>query len=405
MHPAPDAAGDVEPEPEGERPAWQQLAIEDRLSQLQASLLSERKELQRAFREHDEILAEFEAEQQWIGRFTKRSGDDPAAAAGASELVVLKVGSSSITTRRSTLTLCPESVLAQRFGGAAAAAGADDASDSDSDSDEEGLAIDGDPSALRLLIGQLRLRAIAEPGEPIPPISPTAIPDSKRKAFDSTLAMYFPGETSAFVLGEAPAPPVPVVLVPLVPPVPPCDTAILSAEQLGHVLGWLERPEPPRLELIYRASRDGWADTDFHRMCAGKPSTVSVIRSVGGYIFGGYLQPAWKPRAQGGLATETEGIAPASAFVFALHTHSGLGPTKIPYTGQRYAAANRDGCCMIFGSGCHILVSSNANANESSYTDFGGDAYARPAGQGATTFMTGAKYFRAAEVEVFQVGQ
>eukprot|EP01046_Picozoa_sp_COSAG06_P121520 COSAG06_NODE_69047_length_199_cov_23.830000_1_plen_57_part_01 len=36
-----------------------------------------------------------------------------------------------------------------------------------------------------------------------------------------------------------------------VPPVPPCDTAILSAEQLGHVLGWLERPEPPRLELIY----------------------------------------------------------------------------------------------------------------------------------------------------------
>ena len=318
---------------------------------------------------------------------------------------MLKVGSASITTRRSTLTLCPESVLAQRFGGAAAAAGADDASDSDSDSDEEGLAIDGDPLALRVLIGQLRLRAIAEPGEPIPPISPTAIPDSKRKAFDSTLAMYFPGETSAFVLGEAQAPPVPVALVALVPPVPPCDTAILSAEQLGHVLGWLERPEPPRLELIYRASRDGWADTDFHRMCAGKPSTVSVIRSVGGYIFGGYLQPAWKPRAQGDLAQETTGIAPASAFVFALHTHSGLGPTKIPYTGQAYAAANGNGYCMVFGNGSHIAVRSNANANEKSGTNFTSSAYACPAGQDAKTFLTGAQKFRAAEVEVFQVGQ
>ena len=197
----------------------------------------------------------------------------------------------------------------------------------------------------------------------------------------------------------------PVVLVPLVPPVPPCDTAILSAEQLGHVLGWLERPEPPRLELIYRASRDGWADTDFHRMCAGKPSTVSVIRSVGGYIFGGYLQPAWKPRAQGKLYEETSGIAPASAFVFALHTHSGLGPTKIPYTGQSGAAHNANGWCMVFGNAFHIKVSSNANANKNSYTDFNGNAYACPAGQDATTFMTGAKYFRAAEVEVFQVGQ
>ena len=113
-----------------------------------------------------------------------------------------------------------------------------------------------------------------------------------------------------------------------------CDTAILSAEQLEHVLGWLERPQPPRLELIYRASRDGWADTDFHRVCDGKSSTVSVFRSVGGYIFGGYLQPAWKPQAQGDLSKETKNFAPASAFLFALHTHSGLGPTKIPYTGK-----------------------------------------------------------------------
>jgi hypothetical protein len=140
-------------------------------------------------------------------------------------------------------------------------------------------------------------------------------------------------------------------------------------------------------------------------MCAGKPSTVSVIRSVGGYIFGGYLQPAWKPRAQGYLEQETNGIAPASAFVFALHTHSGLGPTKIPYTGQGYAAHNGDGYCMIFGNAWHIAVKSNANANEKSWTNFNRSSYACPAGQDATTFMTGAFKFRAAEVEVFQVGQ
>jgi hypothetical protein len=140
-------------------------------------------------------------------------------------------------------------------------------------------------------------------------------------------------------------------------------------------------------------------------MCAGKPSTVSVIRSVGGYIFGGYLQPAWKPPAQGKLHQETNDIAPASAFVFALHTHSGLGPTKIPYTGRSSAAVKGDGWCMGFGNAPHIRVKSNANANEESYTDFRGGAYACPAGQDATTFLTGACKFRAAEVEVFQVGQ
>jgi hypothetical protein len=41
----------------------------------------------------------------------------------------------------------------------------------------------------------------------------------------------------------------------------------------------------------------------------------------------------------------------------------------------------------------------------SMYTIFGNSAYACPAGQDGRTFLTGARNFRAAEVEVFQVGQ
>ena len=42
--------------------------------------------------------------------------------------------------------------------------------------------------------------------------------------------------------------------------------------------------------LIYRASRDGWAAADFHSGCDHKGPTVTVVKSNGNYIFGGYTE-------------------------------------------------------------------------------------------------------------------
>ena len=60
------------------------------------------------------------------------------------------------------------------------------------------------------------------------------------------------------------------------------------------IMEWLEsvgKTETPK--LLYRAPRDGWDASDFHRMCNGKGATVTFVKSSGGCIFGGYTDIAW----------------------------------------------------------------------------------------------------------------
>lgn len=47
------------------------------------------------------------------------------------------------------------------------------------------------------------------------------------------------------------------------------------------------------IELIYRASRDGWDFADFHRHCDDMGPTLSLIRSTKGYLCAGYTSLPW----------------------------------------------------------------------------------------------------------------
>ena len=50
----------------------------------------------------------------------------------------------------------------------------------------------------------------------------------------------------------------------------------------------------PELNLIYRASRDGWHVDDFHRLCDGKGPTLILIKVKDtGRICGGYTSVSW----------------------------------------------------------------------------------------------------------------
>lgn len=107
-----------------------------------------------------------------------------------------------ITTRRSTLALCPESALAKRFlvpDEDTSAGGESGSSDSDDD-DDAAIVIEEDHYCFRKILNQLRLRAICDT-EPPPP----AISSDKREAFDSALGQHFAGH-EAFILGKAEAP-------------------------------------------------------------------------------------------------------------------------------------------------------------------------------------------------------
>ena len=170
---------------------------------------------------------------------------------------------------------------------------------------------------------------------------------------------------------------------------------VLEASHLEALGGWLEeeglRGEP---RLLYRASEHGWQGAQFHAKCNNQGPTLTIIKSSGGFIFGGYADRAWN--SCGNYQ------ASPKAFLFALHCHSGLGPTKMAQNGRQPQRAVYDSNTNgpTFGNNYDVYVANNANGNTSSYTNIGG-TYQCPAGQTANTFLTGAYNYTAAEVEVY----
>jgi hypothetical protein len=79
---------------------------------------------------------------------------------------------------------------------------------------------------------------------------------------------------------------------------------ILSEQQHTQILSWLPESsggKQVKLELLYRASRDGWQGQDFHSRCDNKGATVTVIKCTGGFVFGGYADAPWSYWRQAAL--------------------------------------------------------------------------------------------------------
>ncbi|XP_022808133.1 BTB/POZ domain-containing adapter for CUL3-mediated RhoA degradation protein 3-like [Stylophora pistillata] len=73
------------------------------------------------------------------------------------------------------------------------------------------------------------------------------------------------------------------------------DSLILSSSQGQTLMSWLKNTSGfPKTneQLLYRASRNGWAASNFHSCCDNKGPTVTVVKS-GNYIFGGYTEQSW----------------------------------------------------------------------------------------------------------------
>ena len=180
--------------------------------------------------------------------------------------------------------------------------------------------------------------------------------------------------------------------------IPPwTQSNICTKEQGKQVCTWLTEgaeDKALRLELLYRASRDGWAAQDFHSKCDGKGATITVIKCSGGFVFGGYADVPWN--------SHSWHIPSPKAFLFSLHGPSGLCPVKLPllFQNRGHALFCEGSVGPTFGNG-DLRVGHNANAGKS-YTALG-CSYHLPAGQSGRTFFTGAHKFKAAEVEVYQV--
>ncbi len=93
-----------------------------------------------------------------------------------------------------------------------------------------------------------------------------------------------------------------------------------------------------KTDLQYRASRDGWEATDYHRFCDGKGPTVSLIMTTNNVLCGGFLQISIK---SSGSNTEDP-----NCFLFSLKTL-----TKYPVVDSKNATYFGSSTGPWFGGG------------------------------------------------------
>ena len=185
------------------------------------------------------------------------------------------------------------------------------------------------------------------------------------------------------------------------------ESQILSPQQQDHILSWLPESsggDQLKLQLLYQASRDGWQCEDFLSRCDNTGATVTVIKCKGGFVFGGYVDFSWSSLNSYGVPTEWS--QSAQAFLFSLHSPSGVGAVKLPLLGggSHQAIRCHPNQGPTFGGGLYIClfdlhVADCANSNTYSCTNLD-NTYQLPSGRSAHIFFTRGQYFQAAEVEV-----
>ena len=321
------------------------------------------------------------------------------------DIVLLTVeGALPMAVRRSTLRLVEGSALACQFDDTAWRQGSsssssrggkegggdasDDSNDDDDDDVDDAVWIEQPAEAFGVLVDQLRLMAITPAGETAP--LPVFAAAHEREAFAAVVQYYFPGQEELFL------------------PIPPAfdipSAILVDQSQNLSVKQWLEEAMPQSnttgallsLALVYRGSRDGFRAADFHAKCDGIGGTVTVVKCTGGHVFGGYTDQSWN---------STAAWVPSSrAFLFSLLNPAGVGPVKLPVTKPAQAMYCDPSRGPTFGGGNDLLIRDNCNSTAGSYSNLG-TSYLLPPGQTGTTFLTGAKNFLVAEIEVFSVVQ
>ncbi len=71
------------------------------------------------------------------------------------------------------------------------------------------------------------------------------------------------------------------------------NTQLVNQQYDGKLREWLG--DDYKWKLIYRASEHEYTAKSFHNYCDNKEPTLIVIKSSGGWIFGGYTTQSWKP--------------------------------------------------------------------------------------------------------------
>ena len=141
-----------------------------------------------------------------------------------------------------------------------------------------------------------------------------------------------------------------------------------------------------KMELIYRASRDGDSSKNFHNMCDGKSNTLTVIKTSVGKRFGGFSQGKWE--------SEQKYISDEKAFLFSIDEKEFYFIKKDQSEFALFCNKNNG---PAFGKGPDFLISSNCRNNSSFIKQESFDY------KGKTDTLVGKQKFSAIDYEIYQI--
>ncbi|CAH3128269.1 unnamed protein product [Pocillopora meandrina] len=297
-----------------------------------------------------------------------------------SSTIQLNVGGHRFTTSLQTLTKDPNSMLAAMFSGKFEMKPSEDGT----------FFIDRDGTHFRFVLNYLRTGKLTKKGA----------------TFLDELA-----EEAAFYQIQG-------ILDDLVPKAPQNfeESVILTTEDHRSAPSdWLPQQDG-KWQLLMRASQEGFQAKTFHSKCDDKGPTVTIVKS-GNNIFGGFTETSWssntsvsisKKKIQphnflGGnvkrvmLPSETGALTQlgyliaqchvvtacvvsctgsyvhcSQSFLFSMMNPQGVAPSKISLVKDQQSAIfcdRRYG--PLFGGGCDLHISNNANTSGSSYSNLG----------------------------------
>jgi len=149
-------------------------------------------------------------------------------------------------------------------------------------------------------------------------------------------------------------------------------------------------------KLLYKASRDGFSASTFHKLCDDKGATMTIIKSSGGWLFGGYTTQSW---TDPGRVFKDD----SQAFIFTLTNPHNIPSSKFIIKNDKQHQAIKSGFETwgpIFGND-DFFISDKSNNNDLSGVYFP-RSYKDTTGKGSTLF-TGSQRFTTADIEVYAI--
>jgi len=138
------------------------------------------------------------------------------------------------------------------------------------------------------------------------------------------------------------------------------DSKIVTADELTLVSGWIANKKSS-FSLVYRASRDGYRASDFHRCANQYNRTVVFIKADTGARFGGFSNKSWQGN---GVFMKSPGC-----FIFQMDMKKKLDLKSKDH----WAVTCNPNFGPIFGggSGYDLLIWDNCNTKNSCYSELG----------------------------------